>query len=209
MQTSSPAPPAVTVALVGVLLLVLVVLRSGASIAAAPDTSTATVAVIDLVVLLVLLAGSVVLTRIDLHEQRLPDAVVLPAYPLVVVLLTVRSVVGGDWAALARAGAGLVVLGGVYLLLAVAVPGGMGAGDVKLAGVLGLVLAHSGWASLVVGASGAFLLGGGFAVGLLLVRRVQRGSGFPFGPWMLAGAWVGILVGQPVIDGLVRLTGLT
>ena len=68
----------------------------------------------------------------------------------------------------------------------------MGFGDVKLAGVLGFGLAWVGWGALVVGAFGAFLLGGIFSITLVLSKRAHRKSGIPFGPWMLVGAAIGI-----------------
>jgi leader peptidase (prepilin peptidase)/N-methyltransferase len=84
----------------------------------------------------------------------------------------------------------------------------MGLGDVKLAGVLGLFLGFLGWAELVVGAFAGFVLGGLFAIGLLLSRRAGRTSGIPFGPWMVAGAWVGIVGGGAIADGYLSLIGI-
>jgi leader peptidase (prepilin peptidase)/N-methyltransferase len=84
----------------------------------------------------------------------------------------------------------------------------MGLGDVKLAGVLGLFLGFLGWAPLVVGAFAAFLLGGLFSVGLLALRKANRKSGIPFGPWMLGGAWVGVFFGAPVALGYLSVFGL-
>jgi leader peptidase (prepilin peptidase)/N-methyltransferase len=81
----------------------------------------------------------------------------------------------------------------------------MGFGDVKLAGLLGGALAWLGWGPFAVGAFGAFLLGGMFAVGLLLTGRANRGSGIPFGPWMLLGAALGIAVGAPAWSWYVGL----
>ncbi|KQR27554.1 peptidase A24 [Curtobacterium sp. Leaf154] len=179
------------------------------STSAAPDGVPGTIhAATLLVALLYLMAISISLTLIDLDTHTLPNRIVLPAYIVLPVLLLVASVVSGDWGAAVRGIGGLVVLGGVYLLLALAVLGGMGLGDVKLAGVLGLVLAYLGWGPLAVGSSAAFLLGGTFAVVLLAVRRAGRRSGIPFGPWMLAGAWLGIAVGAPAWDGYLRLLGL-
>jgi leader peptidase (prepilin peptidase)/N-methyltransferase len=176
---------------------------------AAPDGVPGTIhAAILLVALLYLMAISISLTLIDLDTHRLPNRVVLPAYIVLPVLLLAASAVTGDWGAALRGLIGLVVLGGTYLALALAVPGGMGLGDVKLAGVLGLVLAYLGWGPLAVGSFAAFLLGGTFAVVLLVVRRAGRRSGIPFGPWMLAGAWLGIAVGAPAWDGYLRLLGL-
>jgi leader peptidase (prepilin peptidase)/N-methyltransferase len=84
----------------------------------------------------------------------------------------------------------------------------MGLGDVKLAGVLGAFLGFSGWAALAVGAFGAFLLGGLLSVILLATRVVNRKSGIPFGPWMIAGAWLGLVVGDPVAAGYLSLFAL-
>jgi len=161
-----------------------------------------------IVTLLYLMAVSVALTLIDLDTQTLPNRIVIPMYPVLAGLLAVATILTGDWVALLRAVIGLLVLGGVYLVLALAVPRGMGFGDVKLAGVLGLVLAYLGWGPLAVGAFGAFLLGGTFGIVLLLVRRAGRSTGIPFGPWMLLGAWVGAFVGTPIWDAYLRLLGL-
>jgi leader peptidase (prepilin peptidase)/N-methyltransferase len=84
----------------------------------------------------------------------------------------------------------------------------MGGGDVKLAGVLGLFLGWLGWPELGVGAIGGFLLGGLFGVILLLTGRARRGTAVPFGPWLLAGAWLGILAGTPLAGAYLRLFGL-
>lgn len=176
----------------------------------APSTSGPAVVgrVLLVVALLYLMAVSVALALIDIDTHTLPNRIVLPMYPVLAVLLTVATLITGDWPALLRAAIGSVVLGGVYLVLALAVPRGMGFGDVKLAGALGLVLAYLGWGPLAVGAFGAFLLGGTFGIVLLLVRRAGRTTGIPFGPWMLLGAWVGVFAGAPIWDAYLRLLGL-
>lgn len=161
------------------------------------------------VALLYLMAISVALTMIDLDTHRLPNAVVLPAYPVLIVLLGAASALSGEWDALLRGVIGMFALTGAYLLLAVLVPGGMGLGDVKLAGVLGLVLAYLGWGPLAVGSFGAFLLGGTFAIVLIAQRHADRRSGIPFGPWMVSGAWLGIFFGADVWNGYLTLIGLS
>ena len=179
-------------------------------VARAVGTGTSVVPTVGmLVVLLYLMAVTVALALIDLDTHRLPDRIVLPAYVVLAVLLTATSAVTGDWWALLRASVGAASLFVVYLGLALAVPGGMGLGDVKLAGVLGLVLAYLGWGPLAVGAFGGFALGAIFAIGLVAARRARRGSGIPFGPWMLAGAWVGILAGDGIWSAYLGLIGLT
>ncbi|WP_235450961.1 A24 family peptidase [Frigoribacterium sp. RIT-PI-h] len=155
------------------------------------------------------LAGvSVALAVIDLEHHRLPDRIVLPSYAVGGVLLGVASLLVGDWSALVRAALGAAALCAFYLIAALSYPGGMGLGDVKLAGVLGLYLAWLGWGEFAVGAFAAFLLGGLFAVVLLVTRRVQRTGGIPFGPWMLAGAWVGVFAGGTVATAYLTLLGL-
>lgn len=163
---------------------------------------------LSLVAFLWLAGVSVALAVIDLEHHRLPDAVVLPSYAVGGALLATSSLLVGDWPALVRAAIGLVSLFVFYLIAALSYPGGMGFGDVKLAGVLGLYLAWLGWGEFAVGAFAAFLLGGLFAVVLLATRRVQRTGGIPFGPWMLAGAWVGVFAGGTVATAYLTLLGL-
>jgi leader peptidase (prepilin peptidase) / N-methyltransferase len=164
--------------------------------------------VLTLSAFLYLAAVSVALALIDLDTHRLPNQIVLPSYLVGAALLGVSGILAGDYAALLRAALSLCILGAVYLALALAYPGGMGFGDVKLAGVLGLFLGYLGWGELVVGAFAAFLLGGIFAVGLVLARRATRKSGIPFGPWMLAGAWVGIFFGDSLWNAYLRVLGV-
>lgn len=157
---------------------------------------------------LYLAAVTVALGLIDLDTHRLPDTIVLPSYLVGAVLFTLAAVFSGDYSALLRAGVGMAVLWTAYLIMALAYPGGMGFGDVKLAGLLGLFLGWVGWGPLLVGAFAAFLLGGLFSVALLVARKANRKSGIPFGPWMLAGAWTGIIAGDSLWKGYLALVGL-
>ena len=148
-----------------------------------------------------LAAVSIALALIDLDVHRLPDAIVLPSYPVALALLALASWDPGgeaDWGALLRALIAGAALFAFYLLAFVVYPPGMGLGDVKLAGVLGLYLGWFGWGAVLIGWFATFLLAGVFAIGLILARRARRGSGIPLGPWMLLGAWVGIAAGEPL-----------
>ena len=118
------------------------------------------------------------------------------------------SLVEGDWWPFVRALIGMVSGFAFYFLLAFVYPAGMGFGDVKLAGVLGMVLAWFGWAELVVGAFLGFLLGGVVGVLLILARRGSRKSMIPFGPYMLLGTWIGIVAGGPLATAYLRAVGL-
>lgn len=138
------------------------------------------------------LVWAVLLAAVDLEVRRLPDRLVLPAYPVAAVLLTACAVVTGEPAALLRAltcaGAGVAA----FLLAALLSPGGegLGLGDVKLAGVLGGLLGWWGWSDALVGLLSGFVLGGLAALVLLLARRVDRGGALAFGPAMLLGAYL-------------------
>jgi leader peptidase (prepilin peptidase)/N-methyltransferase len=143
-------------------------------------------------------AVGIALTVIDLDVRRLPNAIVLPSYPVLAVSLTVAAAWSGDWWALARAGIGAAALFGFFFAVAFAYPAGMGFGDVKLAGIVGGVLAYLSWAALVVGAFAGFLLGAVVGVALMLGGRGTRKTAVPFGPFMVAGALVAIFAAQPL-----------
>ncbi|MBI9115355.1 prepilin peptidase [Sanguibacter sp. YZGR15] len=140
-------------------------------------------------------AIAIALTLIDIDVHRLPDRIVLPSYPVVLVLLVLASWGADDWPAMLRAVIGGAALLLAYFLMVLAYPAGMGLGDVKLAGIIGAYLAWAGWGQFAVGAFAAFILGGAYSVGLLLARKANRKSGVPFGPWMIAGALLGLLCG--------------
>ncbi|MEP7763985.1 prepilin peptidase [Sanguibacter sp. 25GB23B1] len=154
---------------------------------------------------LYLAAICVALLLIDIDVRRLPDAIVLPAYVVLPVLLMLAAWVGEDWGSLLRAGIGGAGLYAFYFVAMAMYPGGMGFGDVKLAGVLGMALGWVGWGALVVGAFGAFLLGGVFSIVLLVLRRADRKSGIPFGPWMIVGTALGIGCGEALWSAYLGL----
>src|SRR5690606_15000856 len=94
---------------------------------------------------------SITLIIIDLEHHRLPNNIVLPSYIVGAVLLAAASITAGDYHALLRGVIGMAALFTGYLAVALIRPGGMGLGDVKLAGVLGLYLAWCGWPQFAVG----------------------------------------------------------
>jgi leader peptidase (prepilin peptidase)/N-methyltransferase len=96
----------------------------------------------------------------------------------------------------------------VYFLLVLAYPAGMGFGDVKLAGVLGLYLGYLGWPTWFTGWFFGFLLGGVFGILALVFRRASRKTKVPYGPFMIAGALLAIWVGEAVADAYLGATGL-
>lgn len=190
------------------ILFVLAALRFIPGLLGADDAAQTVGGFLVLLAFLWLAGCSVALAMIDLDVHRLPNAIVFPLFLAGAVLLTSAGLIADDGGPLLRAVAGAAILGGVYLLLALVVPGGMGMGDVKLAAALGLFLGYLGWGELAVGGIGAFLLGGVFGMLLLLTRRAGRRTAVPFGPWMLLAAWIGILAGEPLASAYLQLTGL-
>jgi leader peptidase (prepilin peptidase) / N-methyltransferase len=136
-----------------------------------------------LTVWLMVLVVGVPLCAIDLAVHRLPDLLVVPAAAAVAL--------GGESL---RALAGGAVLVTVYAVLAVLPRSGLGYGDVKLAGLLGIALAVLGWAPLVWGTALAFVIGGVVALALLATRKARRDTHLPFGPAMLAGGVLAALL---------------
>ena len=145
---------------------------------------------------------AVALALIDLDVHRLPNAIVLPAYPVLAVLLALDA----DRQDLVRAGLGAAVLFTFFFVIAMAVPGAMGFGDVKLAGVVGGMTAYLSWGSALTGAFGAFFLGALAGVLLVVGKRAGRRTAVPFGPFMLVAAWASILgagaLGQLYLSGI-------
>lgn len=154
---------------------------------------------------LYLAAISIALTLIDIDARRLPNAVVLPSYAVAIGLFSLACLLGAGWQALAGALIGMAILYAFYWLLRLVRPGGMGGGDVKLAGLMGLYLGWIGWGALAVGAFAAFFFGGVFGIALLIARRAGRRTAIPFGPWIIAGAWTGIVAGESIGRGYMNL----
>lgn len=158
--------------------------------------------------LLYLAAVGVALALIDLDVHRLPDAVVLPSYPVLAVLLA-GAAAGTDDPPIGRAllSAGVWLTGYGSLWLGTA-GRGMGAGDVKLAGLLGLALGWLGWGASVLGLFAGFLVGSVVGLALLLSGRVDRRDRIAHGPFLLVGAGLGAFVGQPLWHAWLGYAGL-
>lgn len=148
-----------------------------------------------------LLPVGVILGLVDWRTRLLPTYLIAPSYGVLIVLTLAAGLVDRDRHALVGALVGWAVLGGFYLLMWVIYPRGMGYGDVRLSGLLGIGLGYLGWAALLTGGYAGLLVGslGGFALsrfGLVDRRHV------PFGPFMLLGAVIGVLAGPALGSGL-------
>ena len=148
----------------------------------------------------------VLLAWIDSRTRLLPTRIIAPSYAIVASLLVLASAIDQDWAALVRAALGWVLGGGIFFVMWFICPKGLGYGDVRLAGLLAMALAWVGWPELAVGMYAGFLFGGLVGGALVLARVVDRRR-YPFGPFMVLGALVGLAFGQPLVDWYSNLGG--
>lgn len=145
-----------------------------------------------------LAAVGVPLAFIDASHQRLPDLLTLPAYPAALALLGVAAAFLPAGARhLAYAVAGMAAAWLFFALQAFIYPRGLGWGDVKLSGVLGLYLGWSGVSTLLAGVIGAYLLAAVAGIGLIATRRATRKSQIPFGPFLIAATLAALLAANP------------
>ena len=135
------------------------------------------------------------LAVIDARTHRLPNRIVLPTLAVLIALAAVDALATGRSAELVRALLGMLILGAFYAVLRGISRAGMGGGDVKLAALIGLVLGWHGWQALEIGAASAFVLGALYAIVLVALRRAHRRTRIAFGPWMIAGALLGVVLG--------------
>ena len=150
-----------------------------------------------------------VVAVIDLDTRRIPNRLTYPLTPALLALLVAAALLDR-----APGGALRALLGGLAafaLLLALALinPRGMGMGDVKLAGFIGLGLGYLGWGHLWLGLFLGFFGGGVIAALLLGLRLRTRKDHIPFGPWLAIGALAALLAGRPIIDTYLRIAGFT
>ncbi len=159
----------------------------------------------------VILGLLVAITIIDLEHGLILDRVVLPASVAALVMAPLWPLVGVErefyvWSGPLESLASSLVGGGAgflfFLAIALVRPGGMGGGDVKLAGLLGLLL---GLAGTVIAVWIAAVAGGGVAAALLLLRKRGRRSEIPFGPFLAGGAAVARLAGSQIQSWYLRI----
>jgi leader peptidase (prepilin peptidase)/N-methyltransferase len=144
---------------------------------------------------LLLVPVGVLLAVVDFRVRRLPDVLTLPLAAAALALLGLVALVpehAGHWP---TAALGALALGGGYFVLWLVNPGGMGFGDVKLALGTGAVLGWYGWPTVMLGTLAGFLLGALYGGALVVARRAGRKTAIPFGPFLITGAYAGLLIG--------------
>lgn len=156
-----------------------------------------------LAVFLVLGTSLVTLAMIDLQTLRLPDRLTMPTFLGGIVLLGAAGLATGRGVNLVPALVGAASYFGILLLAHLVHPRGMGFGDVKLALSMGLFL---GW--LAPSSLEAFRIvlyamlmgfGGGTVIGLVLMAVRRRSAPYPFGPFLVVGTLLAILLSDSII----------
>lgn len=153
----------------------------------------------EVVVWLLTAPVGVLLALVDLRVHRLPDVLTLPLAAATAVLLGAAALLpaaAGSWPTALLGG---LALGAGYFLLFRINPSGLGLGDVKLAPALGAALGWYGWPVLVTGAFAGLLYGAGYGLVLMVLRRAGRRSVMPLGPFMIGGAYTGLLLGASAV----------
>ena len=137
------------------------------------------------------------LAMLDFEVRRLPDSIVLPSYVITLLILMPAGAASGDWGPAQRALGGLAAFITMFFALAVAYPHAVGFGDVKLGGLLGIHLAWLGWATLLIGVLGSFVLVGFGGVMLGSSRRGAAAS-IPFAPCLVMASVLALFVTVPI-----------
>ena len=147
----------------------------------------------------VLAGGLVAISAIDLERYIVPNRVLYPTLFIGGSLLLAAGVVTGSWSRLVWAAVGGVVAFSLMFLVHLIQPKGMGFGDVRLSGLLGLYLGWFGPARVGVGFFLAFLFGSVVGVALVALGRKTGRAKVPFAPFLAAGAMFSILWGAPIV----------
>jgi leader peptidase (prepilin peptidase)/N-methyltransferase len=144
--------------------------------------------------------ATLALALIDLDHQLIPNRVLFPALGLGAGFLVAGAIIAGSAGQLERGVLGAIGYFLFLLVVALIARGGFGMGDVKLALFLGLFLGYLGWDALVVGFVTAILLGGVASILVMVLTSKGKGSKFAYGPYLVAGAWLGVLWGSEIAD---------
>lgn len=139
---------------------------------------------------------------IDLEHRIIPNRITYPAFPAFSIAIVLGWALGQSLDPI-RALIGALAYGGAFLVIAFIAPRGLGMGDVKLTGLIGLVMGSFGLRYVGVAAGAAILLGGIGGIVALLAGR-DRKSAIPFGPFLAAGALVAVFWGERVAAWYLR-----
>ncbi len=152
------------------------------------------------------LAGSAAaLAVIDVQCHRLPDVLTFPLYGAGILLLGIAAAATLNGHAYVRALIAMAAVFAVFFVLAFV--GGIGFGDTKLAGALGLYLGWFGVGPVILGLVAGFVIGALVAIVMLLAGSAGWKTNVPFGPSLLAGALLAVSIGRWAVDAYLGTAG--
>jgi leader peptidase (prepilin peptidase)/N-methyltransferase len=148
----------------------------------------------SLILWLILVAIGVPLTVIDITSHRLPDLLTAPLFGLSAITIVVDAFVGRHFDRLIPSLVGALALPAFYLALMIISRGGMGMGDVKLSAAIGLVSGFFGVWITLISSFATYILGSVIGIALMLAGKAGRKTAIPFGPFMLVGQAIALVV---------------
>lgn len=148
---------------------------------------------------LVVTAGLIAISFVDLELFIVPNRILYPTLFVAAPLLVLAAAADGEWTSAREAAIGGVTAFAVFLVIHLISPRGMGFGDVRLSGLIGMTLGWLGLWHVALGLFLAFLLASFIGVGLIVVRVRTRKDQIPFGPFLALGAVLAVLAGDPLL----------
>lgn len=151
----------------------------------------------ELLVAFVFLSLLVIISVSDLETMLIPDKILLFFLVLLVILRFIEPL-SPWWDSLAGAGFGFVL----FLLLAIVSKGGMGGGDIKLMGVIGVVLGFQGVLLTIFLSS---FIGAVFGILAIVMKKAKRKHPIPFGPFIAIGAMLSYFYHEAIFDWYINV----
>lgn len=152
--------------------------------------------------------ASICLLVIDINTFRLPNAITYPLAGVMAVFMGIAAGMQGEWSRFTTMVGGAIFLAGTLFLVNRINPKGMGLGDVKYAIPMGITLGYFGIGTVMVGYFLALFVGVGWGIALMAKTGFKRRTAMPFGPGLVIGALAALLVGEPIAQFYIQLTGL-
>jgi leader peptidase (prepilin peptidase)/N-methyltransferase len=140
----------------------------------------------------VLVGAGMWLSLIDIDTHLLPRRIVYRTIAIAMPLLVLSAFFDNTGSVIG------MFIGGLGMwctlrVLEVLSRGDLGGGDVGLGGLLGFYLGWLSYEAIFVGLFASFLVGGFFAVALLVTRKANRNTHFAFGPFLIVGTLIAVL----------------
>jgi leader peptidase (prepilin peptidase)/N-methyltransferase len=144
----------------------------------------------------------VVISITDLSHRLVPRRLIYGALTLIVPLLVATSAVDHTWHSLDGALIGGLVAFGLFFAIWWFIPRGMGYGDVRLAGLIGIATGYLSLLHAYLAFLGGFIIGLLFGVGMMVVFGSGRKTRIPFAPALAIGAVIGVFWGAGIAQTL-------